>query len=218
MRTTKPISTISFNTEQYLKDRLQDLCRSGHVSFFAFVKHLPEDDEGGKKEHFHVYIEPSKLIQTDDFRQHLLEYDLTNPDKPKGCLKFCNSKFGDWYRYSLHDSAYLAKKGQSRRYQYTFEEFISSNDDDMLMMVRSIPPDEDTAYADMLNAFRQGMDFGTYASTYGVPIAQINQWRIAWDLVVGTELRRNGRKNHPNDFTISDDDKILLDAVPDIFE
>lgn len=141
MKTTKPISTISFNTENFLHDKLTELTRAGIVSFWAYVTHQPEPgegDKGGKKIHHHVYIEPSKSIQTDDIREQLREFDPGEPDKPLGCLNFVQSKFDDWYMYGLHDAKYLASKGQSRTLHYTSDDFISSHDGDFLYMVRSI--------------------------------------------------------------------------------
>lgn len=212
MKTTKPISTISFNTEQYLLDRLNELVRAKRVSFWCFIKHMPEDDEGGLKEHMHVYIEPSKLCQTDDIRDMFREFDPAMPDKPRGCLKFVSSKFSDWYMYALHDNVYLAKKQQSRKYRYTFEEVVSSNADDLLCMVRTIPPDESSIYARMQIAHEQGMDFGAFIMATGSPVQQINQFRTAWDIVVSKGALRNEHQNHPMEVV---DDYFVSRIVPE---
>lgn len=87
MRTTKPISTISFNSREYLALKLHELQKSGRISFWAFVEHQPEDDEAGKKVHNHVFVIPSKMLQTDDLREELKEYDPEHPDKPKAVLR-----------------------------------------------------------------------------------------------------------------------------------
>lgn len=110
MRTTKPIATISFNSPAFLKLKLEELTKAGKISFWAFIPHKPEDDEAGTKEHNHLYAEPSKMMQTDDLKAELLEFDPEHPDKPKGCLPFRTSKFADWYLYGLHDKRYLASK------------------------------------------------------------------------------------------------------------
>lgn len=103
VRTTKPISTISFNTPDYLAVKLSELTQAKILSFWAFIPHLPEDDEGGKKEHIHVYIEPSKMVQTDDIRHELRQPDPNQPNMLLGCLPFKSSNFGNWYLYGLHD-------------------------------------------------------------------------------------------------------------------
>ena len=68
VRTTKPIATISFNSPDFLRTKLEELRDAGRISFWAFIEHKPEDDEGGKKSHCHLYIEPSKMLQTDDLK------------------------------------------------------------------------------------------------------------------------------------------------------
>ena len=45
MRTTKPIATISFNTPDFLKLKLNELLKAGRLSFWAFIVHKPEDDD-----------------------------------------------------------------------------------------------------------------------------------------------------------------------------
>lgn len=138
MKTSKPISTISFNTPQYLRLKLDELLKCGKISFWAFIQHLPEDDEGGKKEHIHLYVEPSKMLQTDDLKREFMEPNPSNPTKPLGCISFISSKFGDWYMYGLHDKRYLASKGQSRKYHYHAEQMISPDEDDLNFKVKSI--------------------------------------------------------------------------------
>ena len=68
MRTTKPIATISFNTPEYLKLKLDELTKAKKIAFWAYIVHQPEDDEAGNKVHMHVYIEPSAMVQTEDLR------------------------------------------------------------------------------------------------------------------------------------------------------
>ena len=116
MRTSKPFSTISYNSVNFLKSKLDEMITDKWIDFYAFVRHSPEDDE--LKEHIHLYIVPSTLLQTDYITEHLQEYDSTHPDKPLGCIACKSSKFDDWYMYGLHDKAYLASKGQARKHYY----------------------------------------------------------------------------------------------------
>ena len=72
MKTSKPVSTISFNSEAYLRGKLRELTAAGVLEFWAYIRHDPEPDEvgdeAGGKQHFHVYMEPAKMIQTTDLR------------------------------------------------------------------------------------------------------------------------------------------------------
>lgn len=199
MRTTKPISTISFNTPAYLRLKLDELLNAGRISFWAFIEHLPEDDEGGRKEHMHVYIEPSKMLQTDDVKSELTEYDPEHPKKPRGCLPFKSSKFDPWYLYALHDKRYLASKSQSRHYHYRHEQIVTSDDDNLTFLARSIDMLALSPYADMEDAINQGISWPEYFSRGNVPLPQIRQFQEAWNTLLAVHTERNGRPGHAND-------------------
>lgn len=206
MRTTKPISTISFNTTAYLTLKLEEFRRAGRISFWALILHKPEDDEGGKKPHHHVYVEPSKMLQTDDLKADLRELDPQRPDKPLGCLTFTFSKFGDWYMYALHDPRYLASKGQERKFHYQHDDIASSDEDDLLCKARMIDMLSLSPYADMQDAIRHGLSWDQYFARGRVPIPQIRQFQEAWSSLTrhvngGSKTERNGREGHLNELT-----------------
>lgn len=198
MRTAKSISTISFNTPDFLKLKLRELTSAGRISFWSFIVHHPEDDEGGKKEHIHLFIEPSKMLQTDDLKQDFAEFDFDKPDKPKTCISFVSSKFNHWYLYSLHDRRYLASKGQSRKFHYVIDDFVSSSYDELLYRVRSIDLLSLSPYADIEDAIDHGLTFQEYFARGTIPIQQIKLYEIAWNLMQSDLLNRNGRKGHEN--------------------
>lgn len=199
MRTTKPISTISFNTPEFLKLKLNELLKAKVISFWAFIEHKPEDDEGGKKQHQHVYVEPSKMLQTDDLRDELKEFDPQKPDKPKGCLTWKSSKFDPWYLYALHDKRYLASKGQSRKFHYVHDDIQSSDEDDLLCKARCIDMVSLSPYADMEDAIVHGMSFAEFFARGTVPLPQVKLFEAAWNLLCSTVTDRNGRSGHAND-------------------
>lgn len=212
MRTTKPIATIAFNTPRYLEIKLKELQKAGRISFWAFVYHKPEDDEGGKKEHAHLYIEPSKMLQTDDLREELKEFDPNKPDKPKGCLTFRSSKFDAWYMYALHDKRYLAHKGEARRFHYTHNDFVSSDEDDLLFKARSIDLISLSPYADMEDAQSQGLTFGQYFSRGTIPIQQVTLFQQAWNLLLANRTERGTHEGHALD--VDEDTGEIVDQEP----
>lgn len=199
MRTTKPIATISFNTPEYLAQKMTELLKSGRVSFWAFIRHKAEDDEGGKKDHCHLYVEPSKMLQTDDLKDALKEFDPTNPTKPLGCISFKSSKFDPWYLYALHDKRYLASKGQSRRYHYKHDDIVTSDPDDLLYKARSIDMVSLSPYADMEDALQHGLTFSEYFARGTIPLPQLTLFERAWNLLIANRTERNGYEAHPND-------------------
>lgn len=191
MRTTKPVSTISFNSKEYLKQKLDELVKGKRISFYAFITHKPEDDEGGKKEHHHVYFEPSKMIQTDDVKEELKEFDPEKPDKPKGCITFVSSKFDTWYLYALHNKLYLAQKGQSRKYHYSDKEMITSDQEDLTFHVKSIDLLQVSPYSSMQDALDRGLQFSEFFATGVIPIPQVRNYEIAWRLLLEDKTIRD---------------------------
>lgn len=199
MRTTKPISTISFNTPEYLALKLDELQTANRISFWAFILHQPEDDEAGKKEHCHVYIEPSKMLQTDDIKAELLEFDPQCPGRPRGCLPFKSSRFDPWYLYALHDKRYLASKGQSRRYHYEHDEIVTSDPDNLLFLARSIDMLSLSPYADMQEAQAKGVTWEEYFSRGTIPLPQIVLFERAWYTLRNSGTDRGASQAHPMD-------------------
>ena len=132
MKTTKPISTISYNSIDFLKSILDDLYLKHLISFYAFVEHLPEelDDHTWEKKHIHVYIEPNTKLDTMELQKLTEEVDPDFPDKPLKCIYFRRSIWEDWLLYDLHDETYLKLKLQKRQYTYTYEDFYYSDPDE----------------------------------------------------------------------------------------
>lgn len=190
VKTTLPISTISFNSVEFLVLKLEELRNAKIISFWAFIHHKAEDDEGGKKEHNHVYLLPAKSVLTDDIKIALREFDPNNPDKPLGCINFKKSIFDHWYMYALHDKRYLAFKQQSRRFHYSAEDFYTSDTDELLFNVKQIDITSLSPYADMIDAQRMGLTFEEYFCRGTIPIPQIACSKLAWDILLQTKTSR----------------------------
>lgn len=182
MNTSKPISTISFNSREFLQNRLSDLVHSGKLSFWAAVEHFGEDDEAGKKNHFHVYAEPSKRLQTDVLRACLIE-PVPDTDKPLAALPWRSSKFCDWFLYSSHNKQYLTSKGLERKYHYDFDSFFSSDADYLLCLTREINRLDVSPYADMLSAVQNGVSWSEFFARGTVPVQLVRQYKIAFDIL-----------------------------------
>lgn len=137
MKTTKPLSTISYNTKPFLVSVLERLTKNEMISFWVIITHKPEEDEN--KEHTHVYLEPAKAIDTTWLRKQFNEDDKEHPSSPLGVMPIAKSKFADWYWYGLHDKAYLASKNQSRKYHYSHDDMLTSDVECLAEMVRQNP-------------------------------------------------------------------------------
>ena len=123
MRTSKPIATVSYNTIDFLTEKLNELYNNHQISDWMFIKHDAEEDE--KKDHVHLWINPNKLLDTMDLQKFFREVDPDNLEaKPLGCIDFVSSKIDDWILYSQHYPPYLDSKGESRQFIYRKEDFV----------------------------------------------------------------------------------------------
>lgn len=139
IRTKKPISTISYNSDDFLVSRLDALVEADLISFWAYINHKPESNE--KKFHKHLYIEPSRNMDTSVLRNYLREVVPGNKDC-LGVMPFRNSKFYDWYWYALHDKFYLAIKRpeeKEKEYRYCTSDIHCNDDDYFTNLVNTSP-------------------------------------------------------------------------------
>lgn len=210
MRTTKAFSTISYNSVDFLKLKLDELISSKKIAFYMFIRHKAEEDE--LKDHIHLYIDPSAMFQTEDLKDFLKEFDPSHPNQALTCMTAKPSKhFGDAYLYFKHDEAYLASKGQSRKYHYRHEDFYTSSEDELRMRVAEMDMLSLTPYAAMLEAQKMGLSWQEFFKQGSVPIAQIVPYEKAWFLLTGNDTFRNGREGHENSPKIDSDTGEVLD-------
>ena len=106
MATQKPISTISYNTEAFLKEKLDNWVKAHIIQAYQYIPHKGED---GDKDHIHLRIEPNKKLDPMDLLEQLREYRI-GEDKPLCCRPFRPSKEEDWILYVVHDEQYLKVK------------------------------------------------------------------------------------------------------------
>lgn len=106
--TSKPLSSISYNSESFLVERIESLVKAHIVQFGMYIKHVGED---GDKDHYHIFLMPNKSLDPMDIKEGFAEFDPSHPDKPLGCLNFRPSKYEDWLMYAIHDPSYLRCHG-----------------------------------------------------------------------------------------------------------
>ena len=105
MRTSKPFSSISYNSDKFLIFTLNNLVQSRVIDFWLFINHFPESDES--KNHKHLFVVPNGTFDTDKLKDYLIEV-VPGCDKPLTCIFCKSSKFTDFFLYSIHDEVYLA--------------------------------------------------------------------------------------------------------------
>lgn len=131
MATQKPISTISYNTVPFLKEKL-DLWLSEHIiQSYMFIHHKGED---GDKDHTHLRIEPNKKLDPMDLSDKLLEYEH-GKKKPLGCRPWRPSSEEDWLLYAVHDKDYLRIKygggEKGEKLPYKWEDIVAPENYDV---------------------------------------------------------------------------------------
>lgn len=195
MRTSKPFSTISYNSDTFLSLKLVELCKNGVIDFYAWIQHLPEIDE--TKTHKHLHIIPSKLIDTRQFQDYLYEIDSNNPLKPPlGCIVPRPSKWADWYFYALHDVAYLASKGQTRQYHYQKEEIKVSCNDYFAQLVHTIDYSKYALTARLLEQLKNGITAEYLITSGQIPLPMIGHFLRMCDFLNSSPFCRNDRVTH----------------------
>lgn len=168
------------------------------LDFWAYVEHLPEEDE--KKRHKHLYIVPSKLIDTTVFQKKLLELDTTDlTAKPLGCIVPVSSKFGDWFLYCKHDKAYLNSKGQFRKYQYNDTDFIVSCQDYFKHLLHTIDYSKYSLTQRLIDALMDGETPQSLIKSGQVPLPMINNFLKLSTFIKSSSLYRSGRSTHTPD-------------------
>ena len=129
--TSKPISTISYNTENFLVEKLETWRKSHIIQCYQYIVHKGED---GDKDHIHLRIEPNKKLDPMTLTDELLEYEK-GKDKPLGCRPWRPSKEEDWILYAVHDEDYLKLKyggGESKeKLPYKWQDIVVSEHYDM---------------------------------------------------------------------------------------
>lgn len=184
MATSKPISTISYNTFDFLLSRLNSLIDSEAIQSWFFIHHRGEsrNDEVVGKDHYHLLIVPNKRIDLVKLGKEFVEIDISNPDKPLKCMPFRNSALTDWFLYALHDKDYLIAKGMEKEFHYYPEEIISSDSDYLSCLLCD-------AYRDLASspvravrsAVESGLSFNALVASGRISINHVNNARVLYD-------------------------------------
>ena len=130
MATQKPISTISYNTELFLKEKLEIWLKAHIIQSYQYICHKGED---GDKDHIHLRIEPNKRVDPMDLQEKLKEYQL-GKEKPLGVRPFRPSREEDWFLYAVHDPQYLKLKykggEKGEKIPYKWQDIVVPDDYD----------------------------------------------------------------------------------------
>ena len=215
MTTNKPFSTISYNTVSFLTHKLDSFVEDGYITFYAMYPHKGEGDEGGKKDHIHLYIEPNKKVDTQALFTELEEIDIPFNEFSElplaeqkihilKCMpaRTSSGKFDHWYMYSQHNPQYLKSKNLEKKFFYKAEDCITNDEDYLNCLVQQIEPIPLTPYQAIREAITEGLAFHEFIGKGQIPITLISAYSKAWDLTLKSiydENRAKGQTYNPYD-------------------
>lgn len=196
MRTKKDVSTISYNSVDFLVTHLNQMVKRHLISDYIFIQHKKEKDEA--KDHVHLFLRPNTLLDTMDLQDELQEFDPAHPDKPFRCIDFRPSKIDDWILYNLHFAPYLAMKFESREFHYQKEDFFYADSDSFEDMYAHAFRGSDFARQyQLLQALKEGSHDPTSLILNGtIPLNQAANLSAFTKMMDQRGLDRNGRSTH----------------------
>lgn len=188
MITKRELSSISYNTEGFLQTTLDNMIKDRIIDFWSYIKHYPEVEE--TKSHIHLYFIPNNRVDTDHVKRLFEEVDPievarakkeNRNARPLGLIDIHCSKFDDWFLYALHDIPYLASKGQSKKYQYTKENIVCSNIDELQEKISRIRYGNYRRQLEIISALDIGRKPMELLRSGLIPINQYSYWEKFWE-------------------------------------
>lgn len=155
--------------------------KRGTIEFWSYIIHKPDTDD--KKEHIHLFMIPAKMIETTTLLPEFIEPDPI-AGIPRKSLRIDRSNFGDWYLYGLHDREYLKAKGKEKNVHYSRNDFKSSDDDSMNMMINEIDVVALKGYANMIESALKGIPFSDALIKGIIPMSRVQQWGQTYQAIL----------------------------------
>lgn len=160
MRTKRLISTIAYNSLAGLEIRFDKLLSANLMDWAHYIWHEPEADE--EKGHWHIVLQPATTLDTKALSRMFDELPW-GQTRAVGCIPWRYSVLDDWLLYAIHDSAYLASKGQTRKHHYARTD------------VRSTSPELLAEQWKEINLSRYGL---------GQTLAEAAEKRVPWERLI----------------------------------
>lgn len=192
MNTSRTISNISYNTPAKLAAVFSELLRDGVIDWAYWIHHKADDEE--TKDHAHIVLKPAARLDTVALAKRFMEPDpkasITKPLGVTSKWNFCRS-LDDWLLYAVHDTGYLASKGQRRRYHYTIDDVQATDREALLEDWRSIDRRAFDRLAYVAFAAESGVPFALLVKDGRVPVAQYNAYKRYYEDIL--DLTRAAR-------------------------
>lgn len=129
MATSKPISTISYNTLDFLVPRLESLVAGEILQAWFFIPHNAEthkDDEVKGKAHIHLLLMPNKRVDLVKLAKMFVEVDPAKPDKPLKCISCFRSSWVNCPSYGSIRFSISLTSADAAAFWLTLSEILSA--------------------------------------------------------------------------------------------
>lgn len=189
MRTFKPISTITYVSNEFLESQLNALVNVGDVEFWAYINHKKESET--LKDHTHLFIQPIPKLETRDLQ--------FKENEIMGTIPYKKSDFGNWYFYSVHNKLYLESKKIEKKYSYSITDFKASDQQAFigwvgLLEIEDYLSSSTLVYKTIREAAKRKIPFDSLVESGEIPINQINNYETAYNKCRSVYARKEAEK------------------------
>lgn len=192
MRTSKFLSTISYNSDVFLQNVLNSLISDKIIVFWAYIEHLPESGE--RKKHKHLLLQPNGLINTDNIID-LFNESVVDNDKPLSVMPFRISKIDDCLLYFMHDVKYLDKKMLKKKFHYSLDDFKSSNSDYLHELFYTLDLSKYGGLDRLIENSKNGVPFSVLVNSGIIPVQQVRNYKYFYDMLLYENYNMPVKKN-----------------------
>lgn len=179
--TALPMSTISYNSQDFLLMKLDELHQAGKLDDFRAIKHFGED---GDKDHFHVIVFPSKRLDFTAVSSEFKEADMSKPGKLLGVMPWRRSEPDHWLMYALHDEDYLRAHQKndeaSHKIRYQLSDIFTPFPELLERDYRKALPLKNTDSQLILQCLEKGMSATEIMYSYDISPMKVNAVVSAW--------------------------------------
>lgn len=180
MRTSRGFSAVSYNTCYFLENKLKDLTNHDVLAFWMYIEHKAESDD--KSEHKHVYMIPDCRIDTQALSTEFIQ-SVQGEQLPRRLIVGRNCKFLETYLYFLHDKKFLESRGLERKYHYSKDMLICSDDTmlhEFLITADYSKVQKKCPSSMIIEAIEDGQTWLQFVCNGNVPTQQYAGYRKMW--------------------------------------
>lgn len=192
MKTSSPISLISYNTKEFLKLKLDSLIDEQYIFNYVFIHH--DADVDSLKDHFHVTIFPTDRIDTLQLKSFFSE--PCDDVKPLGISPVINKCLNTdtMFLYYIHDEKFLNSREETRNiYNYSIDSFCYSDADHFNSIMQNAFKFLDNlsvkvSTKQILDAIDSNISYHDFLVKYNPPTNQIHAIKLTYDSILRADI------------------------------